>query len=157
MGDAVEHAGLAFEFGMDSPGIPRRYAQVMMIVGDLEAARAGVDREIELDLQGSNAEPIFLLAQIQRSEGDIDGAIETMEEALAIDYMAADMRIIYAEMLEEGDRVDDAIAEYEQALQFLPGDQRAMGALERLGVAVEETETVNPHADGGVPMESEGQ
>ncbi len=155
--DAIEHASRAWEFGSEMVGIPRRYAQMMMLVGDFEAAREGVEQEIALDTAGDNAEPLFLMAQIKRAEGDIEGALEVMEQALEISYMAADMRIIYAEILEEAGRTDDAIAEYEQALRYLPGDERATGALERLGVTVEETETVNPHDDGGVPTDSEGQ
>ncbi len=145
--EAREHAEKAWEFGSETPGIPFRYAQVMLQLDDLEAAKKGVDKAIELDVQKGNAEPRFLLAQITRAEGDLEGAIVIMGEALEIGYMAADMRILYAEMLEEAGRTDEAIEQYKEALRYLPGDARAIDALERLGVTVEETETVNPHAD----------
>lgn len=143
--EALDHATKAFEFGNTQAGIPLRYAQLMLRADDFERARAGIDAEIELDTQQANAEPLFLLAQVQRAEGDLESAISTMEQALKLGYMAADMRILYAEMLVEAGRTDDAIAEYRDALRYLPGDERALSALEELGVTVEETETVNPH------------
>ena len=35
----------------------------------------------------------------------------------------------------------------EEALRYLPGDERIVTALEELGVSVEATEGVNPHGD----------
>lgn len=143
--EAFDHAVQAFEFGSDQSGIPLRYAQLMLRNDDFERARVGIDVEIALDTQQANAEPHFLLAQVLRAEGDLEGALETMEQALTVAYMAADMRILYAEMLIEADRTDEAVEQYQEALRYLPGDERAIAALADLGVSVAETETVNPH------------
>ena len=145
--EAQEHAEKAWELGADTPGIPLRYAQIMVLLGDNEAAVVAVEKEIDLDTLGSNAEPLFLLAQIQRDEGDLETAIETMSGAVEMAYMAADMRIVYASMLADAGRTDEAIEQYEEALRYLPGDERIVTALEELGISVEATEGVNPHGD----------
>jgi tetratricopeptide (TPR) repeat protein len=158
-GDAVAHAEQAYELGPEVPGIPYRYAQIMVQEGELGVARAALVVEIEMDDTGANAEPLFLMAQVEREDGNIEVAIVNMEDGLAIAYFAADMRILYAEMLEEAGREEDAIAQYQEALRFLSADSpdspeqygrtRAIDALERLGVTYEETSTVNPHEDDG--------
>ncbi len=76
--EAREHAEKAWELGADTPGIPLRYANVMVMLGENEAAVVALEKEIELDTLGNNVEPLFLLAQIQRDEGDLETAIETM-------------------------------------------------------------------------------
>lgn len=145
--DAREHAEKAWELGADTPGIPLRYANVMVMLGENEAAVVALEKEIELDTLGNNVEPLFLLAQIQRDEGDLETAIETMQTAIGLSYVAADMRILFADMLAEAGRTDEAIEQYQEALRFLPGDERAIAALEALGISVETSEGVNPHAD----------
>ncbi|GAB4276278.1 MAG: hypothetical protein Kow0056_06520 [Coriobacteriia bacterium] len=147
--DALEHASLAYEYGFETPGIPLRYAQILVQVGDTEQAKQAIDQEIELDTVGNNPEPLFLLAQILREEGDLEGALENMETGLDLAYQAADMRILYADMLAEAGREDDAIAQYEEALRYLPGDERAIAGLAALGVEYEATQTVDPHAEDG--------
>ena len=61
-----------------------------------------VEKEIDLDTLGNNAEPLFLLAQIQRDEGDLETAIETMSGDVEMAYMAADMRILSREHARRG-------------------------------------------------------
>jgi tetratricopeptide (TPR) repeat protein len=151
--DAIGHAEKAWELGQETPGIPLRYAQVMVQVGEKDVAIVAIEKEIELDVAGANAEPLFLLAQIHREDGDYEAAIATMEKALAIEYMAADMRILYADILAEAGREDEAIEQYEEALRFLPGDERAIEGLRILGISVEATEGVDPH--GEAPVEED--
>jgi tetratricopeptide (TPR) repeat protein len=151
--DAAGHALQAFELGEDVPGIPQRYAQIMLAMGDDEAALVGVQAELEIGALSSSPEPYFIWAQILRSREDLDGALEKMEQALAVEYMAADIRIVYADMLAEAGREDDAIDQYQEALRFLPGDDRAISGLEALGVSVEATQGVNPH---GTTEETDG-
>jgi predicted Zn-dependent protease len=158
-GDAISHAEKAFELGTEAPGIPYRYAQILVQEGELGRAREALVVEIEMDDLGENAEPLFLMAQVEREDGNIEVAIVKMEEGLEIAYFAADMRILYAEMLEEAGRDEDAIAQLQEALRFLSADSpdspesygraRAIEALERLGVTYEETSTVDPHEDDG--------
>jgi tetratricopeptide (TPR) repeat protein len=164
--DAVGHAQRAYEVGVDVAGIPYRYAQIMVQENELGMAREALEAEIELDERGANPEPLFLMAQVEREDGNIEVAIVRMEEGLQIAYYAADMRILYAEMLEEAGRDEDAIAQLREALRFLAADSvdspeaygrtRAIEALERLGVTYEETETVNPH-EGDGSTDSEGE
>jgi predicted Zn-dependent protease len=164
--DAVGHAERAYEVGLEVPGIPYRYAQIMVQEGELGMAREALEIEMGLDERGANPEPVFLMAQIEREDGNIEVALVRMEEGLEIAYYAADMRILYAEMLEEAGREEDAIAQLQEALRFLGagsedspeayGRTRAIEMLERLGVTWEETATVNPHeGDGATDSETE--
>lgn len=141
---AFEHADKAIEFGKDTPGLRMRYASLLVRAGEEKQARKLVVDEIALGTVG-DAEPYFLLAQIDRSLGDDESALENMEKGLTIAPTAADMRIVHAEILAANGKKDEAIAEFQQALRFLPGDERAQEGLKRLGVTPPSTETTSPH------------
>jgi len=143
--EALDHAAQAVEAAGDEQGYPLRYAQLLLLEGDLEEAESQARREIEIDADGQNAGARFILGQVLFEAGHTDEAFALMEEGLEIDYTAADMRIAYARMLAEAGEDDAAISQYETALLFLPGDQRALEGLADLGVAYEATTTPDPH------------
>jgi tetratricopeptide (TPR) repeat protein len=143
--DAMKHGASALEFAKDQANFRTRFAALLVQEGMLDEAAKLLEEEIKIT-EEQDAEPYFLLAQVQVEQGNVDEGIETIEIALKIDPMAADMRVTYAFILEGAGRKDDAIEQYQEALRFLPGNTDAIEGLKRLGVTVEETtETVNPH------------
>jgi tetratricopeptide (TPR) repeat protein len=144
--DALEHAAKAAELGEEVAGIPLRYAQILLQEGQYEEALVWADLEIELAAEQKSAEPKFVKAQILWAMGEREEAIELLDRALEIGYVAADMRIVYAGWLAEEGRTEDAIEQYREALRFLPGDERAISGLEELGETYEATETADPHS-----------
>lgn len=149
--DAFKHAAAAVKFGGDAPAFRLRYAGLLVQAGQEEKARVLVEEEIALETPG-DAEPFFLLAQIDRQTGDVDAAIVNIEKGLKIAPTAADMMILYADLLAESGDKDAAIAQYKKALKFLPGDERAEEGLKALGVTPPSADsTGSPH--GTAPSE----
>jgi len=148
-GEALDHAAQAAEVSTSTPGFPVRYAQLLLLEGEYELAEQNARLEIELDTDEQNAGARFILGQILFESGQPEEAFEMMDAGLLIDYTAADMRIIYADMLAEAGEDDRAIEQYETALQFLPSDQRALDGLAALGVSYEATSNANPHETTG--------
>ena len=142
--DGLERAAKAVKLAEEQAGYRTRYATLLVQVDELEKAKMLLVEEI--DIAGEkDPEPHFLLAQVLSELGDDEGAIKTMKSGLALNPNAADMRIAYGRILENAKRKDEAIAQYQLALKFLPGDKTAIDALGRLGVKVEES----PAPDAG--------
>lgn len=148
--DAMSNAEKAVSLGGEQLGFRVRYATLLVQEGQLDEAVKQLEEEIELG-KNKDAEPYFLLAQIQLEQGD-DVGLKTMETALRIDPMAADMRATYAGVLEKAGKKDKAIAEYKAALKFLPGNQDIIDALARLGEKVDDAPAEDPHG-GTIPVE----
>ncbi len=133
--DARDHAGQAIKYGPTEPGIQLRYAGLMVRDKKLDVATKAVEAEIK-STGGKSAEAFFLLAQIQADQENYDEAIKTMKSGLDIAPTAADMRVTYGEILEKAGKEKRAIAQYTEALRFLPGDEGAIAGLKRLGAPV---------------------
>jgi len=146
--DAMDRAARASEVASATPGINVRYAQLLMLEERFEEAEAAANKEIEIAGTRSG-HPYFILAQVLRAQGRLDEAIAQVEIAIRIDYYAADMKILYGDMLVEADRKDEAIDQYNEALRYLPDDPRIVKALESLGVTVAPSDGSNPHAPVG--------
>lgn len=149
--DALDHAARAVEYAEGKPDYSIRYAQILLLDGDLSKAEEMARKEIKLDTNKENAGARFILGQILFAEGKTDDAIQLMEQGLELDYTAADMRVIYAEMLAKAGKKDRAVEEYQTALKFLPDSQRAIDGLAALGVTYEATATADPHAATSTP------
>ncbi|MDO8880993.1 MAG: tetratricopeptide repeat protein [Coriobacteriia bacterium] len=145
--EAFEHAEQAVANAGGTPLINMRHAMLLMREGRVAEARSALEAEIALD--DSQAEAHFLLGQVLREEGDLEGAIASFERALGVNPTNGDYRLLYADALALAGRDMEATAAYESALAVLPGDERAIQGLARLGVTyVEPTGTVNPHDSG---------
>lgn len=142
-GDAWAHADKALQKGAKMPGLQLRYAQLKIRDEDYDDALKAIQKEIALD--ENSAEPLFLLAQLLAEQGEYDGAIKAMDKALVKEPQAADMRIVYAGILEKADKKKRAIAQYKEALKFLPNSPKAVEGLKRLGAEVP-TSTPSPHS-----------
>jgi len=136
--DGLKRAARALKLAEEQAGYRTRYATLLVQVGELEKAKVVLVEEIELAGE-KDPEPHFLLAQVLSELGEDDAAIKTMESGLKLNPNAADMRIAFGRILENAKRKDDAIAQYQLALKYLPGDKAAIDALTRLGVTVEES------------------
>jgi tetratricopeptide (TPR) repeat protein len=143
-GDAFRHAEDALAGGSERATINMRYA--MLLIRDDRADEARPLLEAEVALDATNAEAHFLLGQVLREEGDLSGALSSLEEALRLNPINGDYRLAYADTLALAGRIDEAIAGYASVLAVLPGDERAIAGLEALGVDYEPAETVDPHA-----------
>lgn len=143
--ESLEHAAKAVKVSEGQLGMPLRYAQLLLLEGRLDEAEKQIREEIKLDTNSEFADAHFILGQILFEKGEGEDAIVEMEAGFAIDYTAADVRIVYAEMLAAAGQKDRAIQEFQTALQFLPGDSRAVDGLAELGVTYEATSTANPH------------
>jgi len=145
--EALERAAKAVEVSNSAAGFPVRYAQLLLLEGKLEQAEEQARADIALDTEEKFAGPHFILGQILFEMDKTDEAIEAMDAGFAIDYTAADMRIVYAEMLAAAGEKDRAIEQFQTALQFLPGEARAIDGLAELGVTYEATSTASPHSN----------
>ncbi|PKQ17162.1 MAG: hypothetical protein CVT67_01605 [Actinobacteria bacterium HGW-Actinobacteria-7] len=134
-GDARSHAEKAIANGAKESGIQLRYAQLMIKDNKLDIATKAVERELVVT-EYKAAEPYFLLAQIQAEQKKYDEAIKTMDKGLKIIPTAADMRVTYGEILEKADKKKRAIAQYTEALKYLPGNEDAIAGLKRLGAPI---------------------
>ncbi len=146
--EALEHAAKAADVETPTAGIPVRYAQLLMLENQLKKAEEFALVEIGLDKDRKSAGPRWILAQIQFAQGREDDALKSMAEGLAIDPMAADARILYADMLVKTGDDKSAVREYRTALKFVPDDPRAIEGLRGLGVKYEATSTADPHSSG---------
>lgn len=144
-GDSLAHAEDAIAAAGEAPAFRLRYAGLLLREGKEAEARKLVNEEIALETPG-DAEPYFLLAQIDGQEKKYEAAFKNMEEGLRIAPTAADMRIVYAELLAADGKKAAAIEQYSEALRFLPGDERAIQGLTSLGAPVPSEDATSPHS-----------
>lgn len=142
--DAMGHAEKAVKIAKDEPFYRYRYATLLVREDRLKEAESALTAEI--GLAQSEAEPFFLLGQIQAKQKRYDEAKESLKQALAVNPNAADVRVIYAGVLEDAGDTAEAKTQYLIALKFIPDDQRAIEGLKRLGVDYEASATVDPHS-----------
>lgn len=143
--DALVRAEAAVKFAEKQPGFRLRFANLLIKDNQLDKARIQAQAEIDLATPG-DPEPFFLLAQIERADGKLEEAEQLVSMGLAIAPTAADMRILYGDILAEQGKKELAAEQYRQALRFLPNDQRAIDGLTKLGEEVPvSTETTSPH------------
>lgn len=143
--EAFAHAADAVEYAEKQPFYHLRLATLLVRDDQLEEAEKAIRAEIKIT-GTSKAEPHFLLGQILAENEKYDDAIKSMRTGLTIEPAAADMGIVYAQILEKAGEKQAAIENYEKALKFLPGNEEAIAGLERLGVEYSEpTGTPNPH------------
>jgi tetratricopeptide (TPR) repeat protein len=142
-GDALGHAEQAVANGGEIVGINMRYAMLLLRERQVDEAKVALEAEITLD--PTVAEPHFLMAQVLREQGDLEGAIAEAETALDINPIDGDYRMLYAQVLALAGRTDEAIAAYRSALAVLPGDERGIQGLSELGVTYDSSETTSPH------------
>lgn len=134
-GDAREHAEKAIEYAKNEPGIQLRYASLMIRDGKEDVAVKAVERELAVT-NNKSAEAFFLLGQIQSEQKKYDEAVKSMDKGLDLAPQAADMRIVYGEILEKAGKDKRAIAQFTEALRFLPNDEDAVAGLKRLGAPI---------------------
>lgn len=133
--DAFEHAEKAMANAKGRSGFALRYAQLLVREERLEDAKKQLLAEIKLSGKNS-AEPYFLMAQIERDQKKYDKAIEHMQQGLKLAPQAADMVIVYGEILEKAGKKKQAIEAFKTALRYLPNDEAAIAGLKRLGSEV---------------------
>ncbi|MDZ4168917.1 MAG: hypothetical protein U1E26_04575 [Coriobacteriia bacterium] len=144
--DAFAHANDAVKYAGEQSFYNLRYATLLVRNNQLEEAEKAIMVEIKIT-KTTKAEPHFLYAQILAEREAYPDAIKAMQTGLRIDPTAADMGIVYAQILEKAGKKDAAIDNYEKALRFLPGNEEAIAGLKRLGVKYSEpTGTVDPHS-----------
>lgn len=143
--DAMMHAERAFRAAKDPEGYGARLAALYVRDGQLTKAKAALEGELKTGDGTNDGEAYFLLGQVERELGRLDAAIKALEKAVMLMPVSADVRIVYGEVLEEAGKKKDAIEQFQAALKFVPGNDRALAGLKRLGVKPEET-TASPHA-----------
>lgn len=152
--DGLERADRALKLADKQAGYRTRYATLLVQVEELKRANVLLVEEIAIAGE-KDPEPHFLLAQVLSELGDDEEAIKTMQSGLRLNPNAADMRIAYGRILENAKRKDEAIAQYQLALKYLPGDRAALDALDRLGVKAEESQA--PDAGHGAVATPTGE
>jgi len=149
-GDSFEHGSKAAKLAPQDAPIQRRYAQLLIqderydeAMEILETLVLNAEDTGEIDVETQ-----FLLGQIAREQGDTDLALKYLSVAVAGSPVAADIRLVYAGVLEEAGKDADAILQYQAVLKFIPDSAEAIAGLKRLGIEAEETSTTMP---GGIP------
>lgn len=145
--EALDHAKRAAAVAKDEPGYRLRYAGLLLLNEDVAAARTVLEQEIALKTPG-DAEPYFLRAQINRAEKKYDDAVADMEKGLGMAPVAADMMILYGDILAEAGKKDEAIKRYNYAWRFLPDDPRIIEGLAALGEKPPASEETTAHGTG---------
>lgn len=146
--DAFTHAKLAVKYAKEQPAFRIRYANLLLRSDRAKEARVQVLDEIALGTKG-DAEPFFLLAQIDREMGDLKSAEKNIKRAIELEPTSVDFLTVYGTILEKRGDTEKAADLYLKAVRFVPDYRPAIEALERLGVeapAAEET-TAHPATD----------
>ncbi|MHB1340769.1 MAG: tetratricopeptide repeat protein [Coriobacteriia bacterium] len=147
--DAFAHGVRAVEVAGESDGFRLRLSQLYIMDGRFDQAQQLLEAELATESADTDSESYFLLGQVQRELGDLDAAVRSLAEAVRLTPVSADMRLVYAEALEEAEQIDEAIEQYQAALRFLPDSERAVAGLNRLGVEAEASTTAT--MPGGIP------
>lgn len=146
--ESLDRADQAIVFAEGRPGMHIRYSALLLREGQLDAALLQAEAELGIDNAQPSAEPHFIIAQIKWEQGDLEAALGSMEIALDLQPVAADMMIVYGKILEDAGRTDDAIVVYTDAFRFLPENQELVDILGRLGVSIEASATpADPHGE----------
>ena len=132
--DALEHGALAVKGAGTTPRIRLEYAGILLPQHKAADAKQLAQAEIDLPSDSTEADAYFIKAQAERDLKDLKGALDSMVAGLRRSPYAADARILYADMLKESGKKQEAINQYQAALLFLPKDPRATAALKDLGV-----------------------
>jgi tetratricopeptide (TPR) repeat protein len=129
---SADHYEIALEVLDKRADVWRDYAEVLIAMHENATAELALRKAIELDPRGASAH--VLLAFSRRDAGDLPGAIEQLDAALAL---AADIgtRRAKALFLLEGGRLDAARAEADAVLAAVPNDGAALWVKARVLLA----------------------
>jgi tetratricopeptide (TPR) repeat protein len=94
-----------------------------------DPARAKKVFERVLLLQPDHTNTLCNLGVLERNLGHIDAATVLLERAIALDPKLAPARLALADALAAGGRAEEAIAQYREVLQALPGNDAAHAGL----------------------------
>jgi tetratricopeptide (TPR) repeat protein len=115
-----------------APGDPsawERVGRLRLRLMDREAALAALEHAQRL---GPSVEGLLDLALARHLAGDLGGEVTACEQATALDPESAAAWTRYAHALARTDRITDAIAASERALQLDPADLEVAALMERL-------------------------
>lgn len=79
----------------------------------------------------------YELAGIYIEDRRYDEAVDLLKKAVEIMPFAADTRVLLGEAYEKSNRADLAVAEYREAIKYIPDDGKARAGLKRLGQRVD--------------------
>ncbi|MRS11763.1 MAG: hypothetical protein EG823_01665 [Actinobacteria bacterium] len=139
-------------FGKRVGPVATASARIAFIAGDYEDARDGVeealsivDAEIEAEKirnaekavlanpdMSTKIDALILQAEILEQLGDFEGVVNSYAGALELDPTMADVLVARALALEKLGRIDEALADVQAALVFIPDYEPALQVLERL-------------------------
>jgi tetratricopeptide (TPR) repeat protein len=104
-------------------------AQALRRLGRLDEARAHLGRSLQLRFDDWEARSELTSACLE--QGDLEAALRTLEDSLALDPASLYARLRAAELLSQNDRTQEAEAAYAGALRLAPDSPDAHEALGR--------------------------
>lgn len=130
----------------------REYAEVLLALRDFKTADLAIRKSLSLEPKSPGAH--VLLAFARRAQGDLDGAIDDLDEAAGLGAGVGALRA-KALFLLEGGKLDEARAAAEDVLQQVPGDGAALWVRARAKLArgddagaLKDLAAVKPSEDG---------
>lgn len=144
--EALQYAERAVKYAGETPLVRLHVAGIYLQEKRPADAKKLAEAELELDETSSKAEAYFILGQAERDLGNTEEALDAMNEGVTLNPTSADARVLFAQMLVKAGHKEDAITQYQQALQFMPDDQEISEALRSLGVTPTVDADSNPHA-----------
>lgn len=166
---AAEQAEIALRINPEMPDAHFVLGVASHRQGDYEAAIASLTRATEMEGQFAPfyQEVYVALARAQEQSGDIEGALDSLEDSLRFGPENALVTLERAEMLERAERWEEAAFDFGYSLLFVPDMQEALDGLARIeqghpeeyAKAMEQLEIVRaqarPHAGDSAPDEDD--
>jgi tetratricopeptide (TPR) repeat protein len=113
---SAKRIALALEANSEDTELAELDAEIKLLRGDPDGARASLERAVELDPRNSSAQ--LALADLEARAGNVDEMIAVMERAAAAVPESSDLQYRLAAFYEKVGRRSDAITTYEKAISL---------------------------------------